>query len=159
MSIQLNKKVPEFVVFDESGVGQTPRNYRGQWLLVYFYPKDNTPGCTKEACAIRDAWGDFQKSGIAVLGVSPQDIKSHQKFSEKYQLPFPLLVDEEHKMADMFGVWREKKFMGRTFMGVERMSFLIDPKGKVIKIYEKVKPEEHADEILADVQRVSGEYK
>ncbi len=154
MSIQIGKKVPEFVVFDEKGVGQTPRNYRGKWLLVYFYPKDDTPGCTKEACAIRDVWGDFKKGEIAVLGVSVQGVKSHQKFVEKYQLPFPLLVDEDHKMAEMFGVWREKKFMGRTYMGVERMSFLVDPKGKIAKIYEKVKPEVHASEILADVREL-----
>lgn len=154
MSIQIGKKVPEFVAFDEKGVGQTPRNYRGKWLLVYFYPKDDTPGCTKEACAIRDAWEDFEKAGIAVLGVSTQGIKSHQKFSEKHRLPFPLLVDEDKKMAEMFGVWRKKKFMGREYMGTERMSFLVDPKGKIAKIYEKVRPELHASEILVDVQEL-----
>lgn len=151
MSIQLGKKVPEFVAFDEKGVGQTPRNYRGKWLLIYFYPKDDTPGCTKEACAIRDAWKEFKKANIAVLGASVQSAKSHQRFVEKYELPFPLIVDEEKKIVTLFGVWRKKKFMGREYMGVVRMSFLIDPKGKVAKIYEQVKPEEHAKEILKDV--------
>lgn len=134
----------------KNGNGETVRlkDLRGQKVVLYFYPKDDTPGCTKEACSFRDAFSDYKKRGIEVLGVSPDSETSHQKFTAKYQLPFTLLADPDHAIADAYGVWGEKKFMGRTYMGVKRMTFLIDEKGKIRKVFEKVKPEEHAGEVL-----------
>jgi peroxiredoxin Q/BCP len=135
----------------KSGNGETVRlkDLRGRKVVLYFYPKDDTPGCTKEACSFRDEFSDFKKSGIEVLGVSPQSEASHKRFSAKYELPFTLLADPDHAIADAYGVWGEKKFMGRTYMGVKRMTFLIDEKGKIKQVFEKVKPEEHAREVLA----------
>lgn len=135
----------------KNGNGETVRlkDLRGRKVVLYFYPKDDTPGCTKEACSFRDEFSDFKKSGIEVLGVSPQSEASHKKFSAKYELPFTLLADPDHAIADAYGVWGEKKFMGRTYMGVKRITFLIDEKGKIKKVFEKVKPEEHAREVLA----------
>ncbi|QQS60923.1 MAG: thioredoxin-dependent thiol peroxidase [Candidatus Moraniibacteriota bacterium] len=148
--ISIGKKI-QFQAFDEKGFEYSQKTYLGRWLLLYFYPKDDTPGCTKEACAIRDSWKEFKEANISVLGVSIQNATSHQKFREKYQIPFPLLVDEDRKLVEMFGAWRKKKFMGREYMGTERISFLINTEGKIQKIYEKIKPEEHASEILRDV--------
>ena len=127
-------------------------HYQGQWVLLYFYPKDDTAGCTKEACGIRDAFPDYQKSKIAVLGVSVDPVKSHKKFQEKYKLPFTLLSDEEKKVVKKYGVWGEKKFMGRTYMGTYRTSFLIDPRGSIAKIYERVAPEAHAQDVIGDAE-------
>lgn len=118
--------------------------------LIYFYPKDDTPGCTKEACAIRDAWADFESAGLKVVGVSKDGEKSHDKFREKYSLPFPLIADTEMELARAFGVFGEKKFMGKVYDGVHRMSFLVAADGKILKAYPKVKPEEHAAEVLKD---------
>jgi peroxiredoxin Q/BCP len=134
----------------KTGNGETVRlkDLRGQKVVLYFYPKDDTPGCTKEACSFRDAFADYKKRGIEVLGVSPDSETSHQKFTVKYKLPFTLLADPDHAIADAYGVWGEKKFMGRTYMGVKRMTFLIDEKGKIKRVFEKVKPEEHAREVL-----------
>lgn len=125
---------------------------RGQWVLAYFYPKDDTPGCTKEACAIRDNFPSFKKLKVVVLGVSVDSEKSHGKFIEKYDLPFALVSDESKEIVNAYGVWAKKKFMGREYMGTLRTSFLIDPKGKIAKIYEGVKPEIHAEEVLADLK-------
>jgi peroxiredoxin Q/BCP len=116
--------------------------------VLYFYPKDDTPGCTKEACSFRDAFSKFKKQDITVLGVSPDKEAAHKKFETKYQLPFTLLADTDHSIAESYGVWGEKKFMGRTYMGVHRTTFLIDEKGKIKKVFEKVKPEDHASEVL-----------
>ena len=120
--------------------------------MLYFYPKDDTPGCTKEACSFRDAFSDFKKKGITILGVSPDKQSAHQKFTEKYKLPFTLLSDTDHTIAEAYESWGEKKFMGRTYLGVLRNTFLIDEKGKIKKIFEKVKPEEHASEVLEAFQ-------
>ncbi len=143
-------KAPAFHLADQSGKTHTLKDYAGRWLLIYFYPKDSTPGCTIEACAIRDNATDFKKSKIAILGVSTDSITSHEKFARKYQLPFPLLADIDKEMVEAYGVWGEKKFMGRTYNGTRRMSFLINPAGKIAKIYSEVKPKEHAGEVLAD---------
>ncbi len=124
--------------------------------LVYFYPKDDTPGCTKEACAIRDTWADFESVGLKVIGVSKDGEKSHDKFREKYSLPFPLIADTELKLAKAFGVFGEKKFMGRTYDGVHRMSFLIAADGTILKSYPKVKPDAHAAEVLKDFAELKG---
>lgn len=142
-------KAPDFSVTDEAGQTVRSKDLRGKKFVLYFYPKDDTPGCTKEACSFRDSFAKFKKRGIEVFGVSLDSEKSHQKFIDKFSLPFRLLADTERKLADSFGTYGEKKFMGRTYMGVNRMTFLIDEKGKIKKIFSKVKPEEHADEVLA----------
>src|SRR5260221_9822326 len=142
-------KAPDFTVCD--GQGQTVRlkDLRGKKVVLYFYPKDDTPGCTKEACSFRDSFSKFKKRGIEEFGVSLDSEKSHQKFVKKYDLPFRLLADTERKLSDAYGTYGEKKFMGRTYMGNHRMTFLIDEQGKIKKIFGKVKPEEHAKEVLA----------
>ena len=139
---------PAFKTKDANGETVSLKDLRGQKVVLYFYPKDDTPGCTKEACSFRDAFSQFKKKGIAVLGVSPDKEASHQKFVTKYKLPFTLLADTDKSIAEAYGVWGEKKFMGRTYMGVHRTTFLIDEKGKIKKIFEKVKPEDHASEVL-----------
>ena len=139
---------PAFKANDADGNSISLKDLRGQKVVLYFYPKDDTPGCTKEACSFRDAFSQFKKKGIAVLGVSPDKEASHQKFVTKYKLPFTLLADTDRSIAEAYGVWGEKKFMGRTYMGVHRTTFLIDEKGKIKKIFEKVKPEDHASEVL-----------
>jgi thioredoxin-dependent peroxiredoxin len=140
---------PAFKTTDAAGNTVRLKDFRGQKVVLYFYPKDDTPGCTKEACAFRDAFADFEAQGIKVLGVSTDSEKSHKKFAEKYKLPFTLLADTDHSIVDAYGTWGQKKFMGRTYMGVYRMTFLIDEKGKLKKIFAKVKPDEHAAEVLA----------
>ncbi|MFQ3224353.1 MAG: peroxiredoxin Q/BCP [Lentimonas sp.] len=122
--------------------------------LVYFYPKDDTPGCTKEACAIRDAWADFEKAGLKVIGVSKDSDASHLKFKQKFSLPFPLIADTELELAKAFGVYGEKQFMGRVYNGIHRMSFLIAPDGTISKTYPKVKPEAHASQVLEDLSQL-----
>jgi thioredoxin-dependent peroxiredoxin len=139
---------PAFKTTDANGDTVSLKDLKGQKLVLYFYPKDDTPGCTKEACSFRDAWAKFKKRGITVLGVSPDSEASHKKFETKYKLPFTLLADKDHAIAHAYGVWGEKKFMGRTYMGVQRTTFLIDEKGKIKKVFEKVKPEDHANEVL-----------
>ena len=139
---------PAFKTNDANGQPVTLKDFRGQKVVLYFYPKDDTPGCTKEACSFRDAFASFKKKGIAVLGVSPDSEASHKKFVTKYKLPFTLLADQDKAIVESYGVWGEKKFMGRTYMGVHRTTFLIDEKGKIKKIFEKVKPEDHASEVL-----------
>ena len=123
--------------------------------MLYFYPKDDTPGCTEEACGIRDAFPKFGKLKAVALGVSGDSVKSHKKFAEKYGLPFTLLADEDKKVLKQYGVWAKKKMMGREYMGTLRTSFLIDPQGKIVKIYQNVKPDRHAEEVLADLNNLS----
>jgi peroxiredoxin Q/BCP len=139
---------PDFKAMNTQGETIRLKDLRGQKVVLYFYPKDDTPGCTKEACSFRDAFSDFKKRGIEVIGVSTDSATSHQKFTAKYKLPFTLLADTDHAIADAYGVYGEKKFMGRTYLGVKRMTFLIDEKGKIKKIFEKVKPDVHAREVL-----------
>ena len=139
---------PAFTTKDAEGDIVRLKDFRGQKVVLYFYPKDDTPGCTKEACSFRDAFSKFRKRGIQVLGVSPDGEASHKKFAAKYKLPFTLLADTDNAISDTYGVYGQKKFMGRTYMGVNRTTFLIDEKGKIKKVFEKVKPEEHASEVL-----------
>ena len=139
---------PNFTAKDANSATVRLKDQRGHKVVLYFYPKDDTPGCTKEACSFRDAFADFKKRGIEVLGVSVDSEASHKKFTAKYKLPFTLLADPDHSIADAYGVYGEKKFMGRTYMGVKRITFLIDEKGKVKKVFEKVKPDEHARDVL-----------
>jgi len=139
---------PAFKTTDANGETVNLKDYRGQKVVLYFYPKDDTPGCTKEACSFRDSFSKFKKQGIVVFGVSPDNEASHKKFAAKYQLPFTLLADKDRSISETYGVYGEKKFMGRTYMGVHRTTFLIDEKGKIKKVFEKVKPDEHASEVL-----------
>jgi len=143
---------PDFTLPDQSGRSHTLSSYQGKWVLLYFYPKDDTPGCTKEACAIRDADPDLSSFGAVVLGVSADSVSSHKKFAEKYHLMFPLLADENKEVVNAYGVWGAKKFMGREYEGIMRTSFLINPEGVIAKVYEGVKPETHATEVLADLK-------
>ena len=147
---------PEFSLPDQDGKEHALGDYRGKWVLLYFYPKDDTPGCTLEACAIRDQFKDFQKIGAVVLGVSTDSVASHKKFATAYALPFTLLADEKKEAVNQYGVFGEKKMMGKTYMGTSRTSFLIDPEGTTAKVYEKVKPETHAAEVIKDLSGMAG---
>jgi peroxiredoxin Q/BCP len=146
----LGSKAPDFSLSDEAGQKHTLAQYSGQWVLLYFYPKDDTPGCTTEACGFRDFRYKLQDEGVEVIGISKDSVKSHKKFAEKYKLPFPLLSDEDKTICEAFGVWGKKKFMGREYNGVFRTSFLVDKDGKIAKIYENVKPADHVSEVLKD---------
>jgi peroxiredoxin Q/BCP len=142
-------KAPDFTLHSDTGDEVTLSSLRGKPVVLYFYPKDDTPGCTTQACGIRDAWGEFERAGAVVLGVSPDDERSHVKFRDKYKLPFTLLADTDHHVAEEYGVWGEKKYMGRSYMGVSRSTFVIGGDGTVKKVFEKVKPDTHADDVLA----------
>lgn len=150
--LKAGDKAPDFKLPSQDNEIHSLKDLKGQWVLLYFYPKDDTPGCTTEACAIRDNYPAFKKLGIKVFGMSADPVKKHQKFADKYDLPFTLLSDEEKTTLKAYGVWSKKKFMGREYMGILRQSFLIDPKGKIAKVYEKVKPAEHAEEVLEDLK-------
>jgi thioredoxin-dependent peroxiredoxin len=140
---------PDFTLTSDGGETVTLSQFRGRTVVLYFYPKDDTPGCTRQACGIRDAWDEFERSGAVVLGISPDNARSHAKFREKYGLPFALLADEDHAVAEGYGVWVEKKFAGKRYMGVERSTFVIDPDGNVAEVMRRVKPNGHADQVLA----------
>jgi peroxiredoxin Q/BCP len=139
---------PAFKTTDAEGQSISLKDFRGQKVVLYFYPRDDTPGCTREACSFRDAFEDFEKADIKVLGISTDNEASHKKFTKKFDLPFTLLTDTDHSIADKYDSYGQKKFMGRTYMGVHRKTFLIDEKGKIKRIFEKVKPDEHAREVL-----------
>jgi peroxiredoxin Q/BCP len=147
--VEEGKPAPEFELTSDSGESVALASLRGKPVVLYFYPKDDTPGCTAQACGIRDAWGEFERAGAVVLGVSPDGEASHAKFKEKYGLPFPLLADPDHRVSEAYGVWGEKKMYGKTYMGVERSTFVIDADGNVAKVMRKVKPVTHADDVLA----------
>jgi len=147
-----NTQAPDFTLTDQDGKEHTLSDYRGRWILVYFYPKDNTPGCTKEACALRDVFPRFEGLQAQVFGISADSVEKHMRFAEQYNLPFPILADTEKTTIKAYGAFGTKKFMGREYEGIMRMSFLIDPEGMIQKIYEKVKPETHAEEVLKDLE-------
>jgi peroxiredoxin Q/BCP len=147
--IEEGTPAPDFELPTETGETVKLSSLRGKPVVLYFYPKDDTAGCTKQACGIRDAYGEFERAGAVVLGVSPDDEQSHTKFKDKYSLPFTLLADTDHAVADAYGVWGEKNFAGRKYMGVSRSTFVIDADGNVAKVMHKVKPETHADDVLA----------
>jgi peroxiredoxin Q/BCP len=140
---------PDFELTSDAGETVRLSHLRGRTVVLYFYPRDDTPGCTKQACGIRDAYGEFERAGAVVLGVSPDDESSHVKFKEKYGLPFTLLADPGHAVADSYGVWGEKKYAGRSYMGVNRSTFVISDDGTVKKVLHDVKPDTHADDVLA----------
>lgn len=149
LALKVGDPAPPFSVTSTDGTVVSLTELKGRDVILYFYPKDDTPGCTKEACAFRDIYRDFEKRGAVVLGVSPDDTKAHEKFTKKFQLPFPLLADTDKKIVNAYGVWGEKKFMGRKYLGVYRVTFHIGPDGRIAHIWPEVKPEEHAAEVLA----------
>jgi thioredoxin-dependent peroxiredoxin len=151
MPLQAGDRAPNFSLLDTNGNRVSLQDFQGQRVVLYFYPRDNTPGCTKEACGFRDHYPEFQSRNIVVLGVSTDDAKSHEKFVTKYQLPFPLLCDVDAQVATAYDSYGLKKFMGKEYMGITRNTFVIGPDGQIEKIYRKVKPEPHAEDILTDL--------
>ncbi len=147
--LNVGDQAPDFTLKNEAGEDVTLSSFRGRPVILYWYPRDDTSGCTTEACSFRDAYGEFERAGAVVLGASTDDAKSHTKFKSKYNLPFTLLSDPDHQVAEQYGVWGKKKFMGREFDGINRVTYLIDEHGVVKQVWPKVKPEGHADEILA----------
>ena len=148
LKLKEGNTAPEFSAMTNGGKKVSLTDFKGKNVILYFYPKDDTPGCTKEACGFRDAYDEFKKRGAVVLGVSTDPVKAHDKFVEKFQLPFLLLADEDKKIVEAYGVWGEKSFMGRKYMGTHRVTFLIDGDGRIKKIWPQVKPEEHPKEVL-----------
>jgi peroxiredoxin Q/BCP len=147
--VEKGQKAPDFTLTADTGESVTLSQLRGSPVVLYFYPKDDTPGCTAQACGLRDIWAELQGKGAVVLGVSPDSPKRHVKFKEKYGLPFALLSDERHEVAETYGTWVEKSMYGKTYMGMERSTFVIDAEGNVAEVMRKVKPDEHADDVLA----------
>jgi peroxiredoxin Q/BCP len=147
--VEVGTRAPDFSLPSDSGEEIRLSALRGAPVVLYFYPRDDTPGCTTQACGIRDVWKELESKGAIVLGVSPDDPRSHAEFREKYGLPFTLLSDEEHAVAEQYGTWVEKRNYGKTYMGVERSTFVIDSDGNVAKVMRRVKPTEHADDVLA----------
>jgi thioredoxin-dependent peroxiredoxin len=154
MSIPAGIPAPEFEMVDDTNTVRKLSDYRGKNVILYFYPKDDTPGCTKEACNFRDDYSAYEKAGVVILGVSPDDVASHVKFKKKYQLQFPLLSDDGHKVCKVYDVWGPKKFMGKEYEGVLRTTFLIDADGKIKRVFENVRPAEHSVELLAELGKV-----
>jgi len=152
MPIPAGIPAPDFALQDDTGQSRSLSDYRGQPLVLYFYPKDDTPGCTTEACNFRDDYSAYQQTGVTILGVSPDTVKSHVKFKAKFGLPFPLLADLDHKVCELYGVWGPKKLMGREYDGVYRTTFIIDAQGKIARVFENVKPPEHSAEVLEAIQ-------
>lgn len=148
MAISSGIPAPDFALMDENGQVHKLSDYRGKNVVLYFYPRDDTPGCTVEACSFRDGFSAYQKAGVTILGVSPDSPKSHIKFKAKFHLPFPLLSDEDHQVCQAYGVWGLKKNMGRTYEGIFRTTFLIGTDGTIKKVFENVKPEGHSAEVL-----------
>ena len=154
MPVSAGIPAPDFTLQDENGEERTLSEFRGSPVVLYFYPKDDTPGCTTEACNFRDDYSAYDQSGVRILGVSPDTPKSHTKFKAKYNLPFTLLADVDHAICDLYGVWGPKKFMGREYQGVLRTTFLIDKDGQIAQVFENVKPADHSAEILEALQSV-----
>lgn len=154
MKLEQGQAAPDFKLLDQDGNWHKLSDYLGDYVFIYFYPKDDTPGCTKEACAIRDNLPSFEDLRLKVVGVSVDSVSSHKKFVDKYKLSFTLLADEDKEVVRAYGVWAKKRFMGREYFGTLRTSFLIDPSGKIVKIYENVKSDIHAGEVLRDIKEV-----
>ena len=149
MAISAGIPAPDFELLDDTNTPRKLSDYRGRNVVLYFYPADDTPGCTKEACNFRDDYSAYEKADVVILGVSPDTVKSHVKFKQKYQLQFPLLADEGHKVCDLYGVWGPKKFVGKEYEGVLRTTFLIDKKGNIVRVFEQVRPAEHSAQLLS----------
>jgi peroxiredoxin Q/BCP len=153
LALEVGEPAPDFSLVSDGGDKITLSSLKGAPVVLYFYPKDDTPGCTRQACGIRDAWGEFEQRGAVVLGVSPDDEASHVRFKDKYDLPFTLLADPDHAAAEQYGVWVEKTNAGKTYMGVERSTFVIDAEGALATIMRSVNPDEHAADVLAALER------
>ncbi len=153
MVLTAGQQAPEFTLTDSKGDVHRLSDYRGETIVLYFYPKDDTPGCTKEACSFRDSYQDFKEAGVEVIGISPDSEKSHSKFIDKYELPFTLLSDPDHQVCEAFGVWGIKKSFGREYEGVYRTTFVIGPEGKIKRVFENVKPSDHSQEVLEEVKK------
>jgi peroxiredoxin Q/BCP len=151
MPIAAGIVAPEFELMDDDGNLRKLSNFRGQNVVLYFYPKDDTPGCTREACNFRDDYSAYEKAGVVVLGVSPDSVGSHVKFKKKYNLQFPLLSDEGHSVCALYGAWGPKKYMGKEYEGVIRTTYLIDAQGTIARVFENVRPSEHSGEVLAAI--------
>ena len=149
MPISAGIPAPEFQLLDDTNTLRTLSDFRGKNVILYFYPADDTPGCTKEACNFRDDYSAYEKAGVVILGVSPDDVNSHVKFKNKFQIPFPLLADVDHKVCELYDVWGPKKLLGKEYEGVLRTTFLIDGNGTIVKVFEKVRPAEHSAEVLS----------
>ena len=149
MAVEVGNPAPDFTLDSDAGEPVTLSSLRGKPVVLYFYPKDDTAGCTKQACGVRDAWGEFERRGAVVLGVSPDSVASHVSFKQKFDLQFTLLADPDHAVAEAYGVWVEKSMYGKKYMGVERSTFVIGADGNLVDVMRKVKPETHADEVLA----------
>ena len=152
MPIESGIPAPDFELSDETGTMRKLSDFRGQPVILYFYPKDDTPGCTVEACNFRDDYSAYETADVVILGVSPDSAKSHVKFKEKFKLPFPLLADEDKKVSELYGVWVAKKNYGREYMGIVRTTFLIDKEGQITRVYKNVKPADHSAELLAELK-------
>ncbi len=157
--LAIGKKAPAFNLLDQNGKQHKLSDYDGKWRIVYFYPKDDTAGCTKEACAIAEVYKDFSKAGVKVFGVSKDSPASHKAFVKKYNLPFTLLSDESTKMIEKYGAWQERSMYGKKFMGTARISYIIDPIGKIAAVYPKVSPDKHALQLLADLKELKKNFK
>jgi peroxiredoxin Q/BCP len=155
MPISANQPAPDFTLSDENGQQRSLSEFRGQPVVLYFYPKDDTPGCTTEACNFRDDYHVYEENGVVILGVSPDTVKSHAKFKNKFNLPFTLLADEDHKVCEAYGVWGKKKMMGREYDGVFRTTFLVGPDGNILKVFENVKPDGHSGQVLAALKEAA----
>jgi len=149
VALEEGSPAPDFELESDTGERVSLSGLRGQPVVLYFYPKDDTPGCTLQACEIRDSWSDFEELGAAVLGVSPDSVESHEKFRAKYDLPFTLLADPDHEVSELYGVWGEREYAGKKYIGVERSTFLIDADGNLAGVMRGVKPAEHAGDVLA----------
>ncbi len=148
----LNQLAPDFSLFDQDGKLHSLSMYKGKWIVLYFYPKDDTPGCTTEACNFRDSFHELERLGVVILGVSKDSVASHKKFATKYDLNFPLLSDENHELIEKYQAWGEKKFMGKVFLGIIRSTYLVDPVGVIVREYPKVNPTVHAEELIVDLK-------
>ncbi len=157
--LAIGKKAPAFNLLDQNGKQHKLSDYDGKWRIVYFYPKDDTAGCTKEACAIAEVYKDFSKAGVKVFGVSKDSPASHKAFVKKYNLPFTLLSDESTKMIEKYGAWQERSMYGKKFMGTARISYIINPIGKIAAVYPKVSPDTHALQLLADIKELKKNFK
>jgi peroxiredoxin Q/BCP len=147
-------KAPNFSLSDQNGKTHSLNDYQGKWIVLYFYPKDNTPGCTKEACSFRDFNQDIKDQGAVILGISKDPVSSHEKFANKFDLNFPILSDEDHKVIEAYGAWGEKSMFGKKYMGTNRYTFIINPEGEIVKEYKKVKPAEHGNQVLSDLEKL-----
>lgn len=155
MKLKINDKAPDFLLPDEKDQLHKLSDYKGKFVVLYFYPRDNTSGCTTEACNFRDDYSAYKEAGVEIIGISPDSPESHTKFKEKHQLPFTLLADNTHEVCEAYGVWAKKNNMGREYYGVLRTTFLIDREGLIVRIFEGVKPAEHSKEVLAEIAKLT----